>query len=71
LEARSFKTYRRRSSAPLVVIVSGDLYRSVVWHHDAGIDPDSYQRLVRVRVAGRFHDGWVRTPDPARPPPGR
>jgi hypothetical protein len=71
LEARGFKTYRRRSSAPLVVIVSGDLYRSVVWHHYAGIDPDSYQRLVRVRVAGRFHDGWVHTPDPARPPPGR
>lgn len=71
LEARGFKAYRRHSDAPLVVVVSGDLYQSIVWHHYAGIDPAGYRRLVRVKVAGRFHDGWVNTPDPARPPPGR
>jgi hypothetical protein len=71
LEARNFKTYRRRSSAPLVVIVSGDLYRSVVWHGYPGVDPDRYERLVRVKVAGRFHEGWVHTPPAARPASGR
>lgn len=71
LEARNFKTYRRRSGAPLVVIVSGDLYRSVVWHGYPGVDPDRYERLVRVKVAGRFHEGWVHTPQPARPASGR
>jgi class 3 adenylate cyclase len=71
LEARNFKTYRRRSSAPLVMVVSGDLYRSVVWHGYPGIDRDRYERLVRVKVAGRFHDGWVHTPEPGRPASGR
>jgi hypothetical protein len=62
LEADRFKAYRRQSSAPLVLIVSGDIYRSVVWHGYPGIDRDSYQRLLSVRVAGRLHDGWVHTP---------
>lgn len=62
LEARKFKAYRRQRSAPLVLIVSGDIYRSVVWHSYPGIDRDTYQQLVRVRVAGRLHDGWVHTP---------
>jgi class 3 adenylate cyclase len=62
LEADRFKAYRRQSSAPLVLVVSGDIYRSVVWHGYPGIDRDSYQRLLSVRVAGRLHDGWVHTP---------
>jgi class 3 adenylate cyclase len=62
LEARRFRTYRRQSGAPLVLIVSGDIYRSVVWHSYPGIDRDTYQRLLRIRVAGRLHDGWVHTP---------
>jgi hypothetical protein len=65
LEARRFKAYRRASDAPLVLVVSGDLYWSVVWHGYPGIDRDRYQRLVRVSVAGRFHDGWANTPQPA------
>jgi class 3 adenylate cyclase len=62
LEAPRFRAHRRQRSAPLVLIVSGDIYRSVVWHGYPGIDRDSYQRLLRVRVAGRLHDGWVHTP---------
>jgi hypothetical protein len=64
LEARRFKAVRRQSSAPLVLVVSGDLYRSVVRHGYTGIDRDTYQQLVRVRVAGRLHDGWVHVPNP-------
>ena len=73
LGARRFKAFRRHSTAPLVLVVSGDIYRSIVWHHYSGIDRDSYQQLVRVSVAGRFHDGWVHTPEvdkPARLAPG-
>jgi hypothetical protein len=71
LEAPKFRAYRRRSSAPLVLVVSGDIYRSIVWHRYPGIDRNSYERRVRVSVAGRFHDGWVHTPEIARHPRDR
>ena len=62
LEAPAFKAYRRRRSEPLVLVVSGDIYRSVVWHEYPGIDRHAYRQLFRVRVAGRSHQGWVRGP---------
>lgn len=62
LEAPAFKAYRRRRGEPLVLVVSGDIYRSVVWHGYPGIDRDAYRQLFRVRVAGRSHQGWVRGP---------
>jgi class 3 adenylate cyclase len=62
VEAPRFKLYRRQSSAPLVLIVSGDIYRSIVWHNYPGIDRTAYRRLLRVRVAGRVHYGWVTAP---------
>jgi hypothetical protein len=52
----------RRRSEPLVLVVSGDIYRSVVWHEYPGIDRHAYRQLFRVRVAGRSHQGWVRGP---------
>jgi hypothetical protein len=60
LEAPAFKAYRYRSDEPLVLVVSGDIYRSVVWHEYPGIDRSAYRQLFRVRVAGRYHQGWVR-----------
>jgi class 3 adenylate cyclase len=62
LEAPAFKAHRRRRSEPLVLVVSGDIYRSVVWHEYPGIDRSAYRQLFRVRVAGRSHQGWVRGP---------
>ena len=61
LEAPAFKEHRRRRGEPLVLVVSGDIYRSVVWHEYPGIDRDAYRQLFRVRVAGQSHQGWVRT----------
>jgi hypothetical protein len=62
LEAPAFKAHRRRRSEPLVLVVSGDIYRSVVWHDYPGIDRNAYRQLFRIRVAGRAHQGWVRGP---------
>jgi class 3 adenylate cyclase len=62
LEAPAFKAHRRRRSEPLVLVVSGDIYRSVVWHDYPGIDRDAYRQLFRIRVAGRSHQGWIRGP---------
>lgn len=62
LGAPKFKAYRRQSSAPLVLIVSGDIYQSVVWHNYPGIDRATYQQLLSIRVADRLHHGWAHTP---------
>jgi hypothetical protein len=62
LDAPSFKAYRRERSDPLVLVVSREMYRSVVWHGYPGIDPATYQHLFSVRVAGHLHQGWVTTP---------
>ena len=48
----AFKEHRRRRGEPLVLVVSGDIYRSVVWHEYPGIDRDAYRQLFHVRVAG-------------------
>jgi hypothetical protein len=64
LGARKFKAYRGNSTAPLVLVVSDDIYQSVVWHNYEGIDRATYQRLFSVQVAGRLHYGWVNTPSP-------
>ena len=61
LEAPAFKNTGAGRGEPLVLVVSGDIYRSVVWHEYPGIDRDAYRQLFRVRVAGRSHLGWVRT----------
>jgi class 3 adenylate cyclase len=66
VEEPRFKLYRQQHSAPLVLIVSGDIYRSIVWHNYPGIDRGAYRRLLRVRVAGRLHDGWAHTPEIGR-----
>ena len=47
---------------PLIVVISGDIYRSVVWHGCDGIDQSAYQPLVRVQVAGNSYPGWIRIP---------
>lgn len=46
---------------PMVLVVSGDIYRSVVRHSYDASDQPSFQPLVCVRVAGSRHLGWVQT----------
>ena len=44
---------------PMVLVVSGDIYRSVVRHSYDASDQPSFQPLVCVRVAGSRHLGWI------------
>jgi hypothetical protein len=52
---------------PLILVVSGDIYRCVVRHGYDGIDQDAFQPLVRVQVAGHRHCGWVQIPGQPAP----
>jgi hypothetical protein len=49
-------------AGPLILVVSEDIYRSVVRHGYDGIDQHAFSPLVRVQVAGNCHPGWINIP---------
>jgi class 3 adenylate cyclase len=62
LDAPEVKSRLSQTEAPLVLVVSDDIYRTVVRHRYAGIDDRAFEQTVRVRVAGQQHRGWVHVP---------
>jgi hypothetical protein len=64
LDARRLKDCLRQAVTPLVVVVSEDIYWSIVRHGYEGIPGHTYEPLVRVKVAGRRRRGWVHVPVP-------
>jgi hypothetical protein len=70
LDAPPVKRALRQSAAPLVLVISDDIYFAVV--RQGYVDKDAYWPLVQVRVASRPHRGWVHFPSvgpAARPAP--
>lgn len=67
LDSRVVKTCLRETTAPLVLVVSGQIYESVVLHGCDGICPETYRRAVRVVVCGLRRDGWLHVPAPEAP----
>jgi class 3 adenylate cyclase len=59
LDSAEARSALRRTRAPLALIVSEDIYHSIVRHGYEGIRADSYVPLVRLEVTGRSHQGWV------------
>jgi class 3 adenylate cyclase len=60
LDAAPVKRTLKRAAAPLVLVVSDEIYSAVV--RQGYVDADAYCPLVHVRVAGRPHRGWVHVP---------
>ena len=67
LDAPPVKKALQQATAPLVLVVSDEIYGAVVRH--GYVDADTYRPLAHVRVAGRPHRGWVHVPPVA--PHGR
>jgi class 3 adenylate cyclase len=65
LDAARVKKALQAAADPLVLVVSGDIYRSIVRHGYDGIDQGAFRRLVSVQVAGHRHPGWIHAPEPA------
>ena len=65
LDAAQVKRALQGAAEPLILVVSGDIYRSVVRHGYDGIDQHTYHPLVRVQVAGNRYPGWVHLGEPA------
>lgn len=60
LDAAPVKRTLKRAAAPLVLVVSDEIYFAVVRH--GYVNAETYSPLVHVRVADRPHRGWVHVP---------
>jgi hypothetical protein len=59
LDAPEVKDSLRRSSSPLVLVVSDTIYRSLIRHRYDGIDESSFKPVVTVTVGEQEHRGWL------------
>lgn len=62
LDSPTVKRALKEAEAPLVLVVSDEIYSGTV--RQGYVDPGAYLPLVRVRVADRRHRGWVHVPLP-------
>lgn len=62
LKSPALKRKLRESSAPLALAVSQNIYRSLIRHGYDGIDDNTFEPLIRVRIAGHWIQGWVQIP---------
>lgn len=65
LDASQVKRGLREAVGPLILVVSREIYGSVVRHGYEGIDQQAFHSLVRVHIAGNRHLGWIHTPEEA------
>lgn len=63
LEAPEVKRKLTETEEPLVLVVSDDIYQSLIWHGYEGIDHRDYEHVVQVRVGMRQYGGWVHVPE--------
>jgi hypothetical protein len=68
LEAQPLKkALKEAADAPLILVVSEDIYNGIV--QQGYLDDDSYRPLVRVKVGRRQRRGWAHIPEPLIPDP--
>jgi class 3 adenylate cyclase len=65
LDAARVKRTLREAAGPLILVISGDIYSSVVRHGYDGIDQHAFRPLVRVQIAGNRYPGWIHIPEEA------
>jgi class 3 adenylate cyclase len=65
LDAAQVKRAFRETADPLILVISEDIYASVVRHGYGGIDKQAFRPLVRVQIAGRRYPGWIHLPEQA------
>ena len=67
LDAPKLKQCLRNCPAPLVLVVSEDIYWGIVRHGYDGICPSTYHPDFRVTVGGRRRQGFVHVPSVLEP----
>jgi class 3 adenylate cyclase len=61
LDAPGVKKTLRTAADPLALVISDDIYRTIVRHGYAGIDFHAFHPLITVHIAGHRYPGWIRT----------
>ena len=69
LDAPGVKKALRAAADPVTLVISDDIYRTIVRHGYDGIDPQAFHPLIRVHVAGHLYPGWVHTQSTPRAKP--
>lgn len=62
LEAPELKTALQDTTDPLVLVTSGEIYRSVIRHDYPGIDAQAFQLQIHLRLANIPYQGWICLP---------
>ena len=62
LDAANVKKTLQTAADPLILVISGDIYRTIVRHGYDGIDQRTFHPLVRVHIAGDRYPGWIHIP---------
>lgn len=63
LDANRVKKTLREAAGPLILVVSAEIFNSVVRQGYEGIDEHSFRPLVRVQIAGNRRTGWIHIPE--------
>ncbi|WP_206795296.1 hypothetical protein [Amycolatopsis sp. MtRt-6] len=66
VDARELKRHLSITAAPLVLVISPEMHRSVVRHGYPGIDDTAYFQTVPIKVGTQRLRGWIHTPEAAR-----
>ncbi len=62
LDAPGVKKALRAAADPLTLVISGDIYQTIVRHGYDGIDQHDFRPLIRVHIAGQRYPGWIHIP---------
>jgi hypothetical protein len=62
LDAHPVKKSLGETADSLTLVISGDIYSSVVRHGYDGIDQHAFHRLVCVKIADKRYPGWIHIP---------
>ncbi|HEU5472702.1 MAG TPA: hypothetical protein VFV67_18805 [Actinophytocola sp.] len=62
LDAPELKRILTTTAEPAVLVVSDDIYRSIIRHGYDNIDGRNFHPIIRVEVAGLTYQGWVQEP---------
>ena len=65
LDSAHVKKALQAAADPLILVISGDIYRAIVRHGYDGIDQRAFHPLIRVRIGGYRYPGWIHIPGQA------
>ena len=65
LDSAHVKKALQAAADPLILVISGDIYRAIVRHGYDGIDQRAFHPLIRVRIGGHRYPGWIHIPGQA------